>query len=54
MKRVPVIDLLSSRHPEATPESLELLVGGAGTLQMKRAPERTRLIRNFEELHMGE
>mgnify|MGYP001821069775 FL=1 len=39
---------------EATPESLELLVGGAGTLQMKRAPERTRLIRSFEELQMGE
>ncbi|MGD9356798.1 MAG: MerR family transcriptional regulator [Chromatiales bacterium] len=37
---------------EATPESLELLVGGAGILQIKRAPERTRLIRSFDELQM--
>ena len=54
MKRVPVIDLLSSRHPEATPESLALLVGGAGTLQVKLASERICLIRSFEELQMGE
>ena len=33
---------------------LELLVGGAATLQMKRAPERIRLIRSFDELQMGE
>ena len=37
---------------KATPESMELLVGGAGTLQMKRAPERIRLIRSFDELQM--
>jgi methanogenic corrinoid protein MtbC1 len=39
---------------DATPESLGLLVGGAGTLQMKQAPERIRLIRSFDELQTGE
>lgn len=35
---------------EATPESLELLVGGAGTASIKRVPSRIRLVRRFEEL----
>ncbi len=35
---------------EATPESLELLVGGAGTANIKRVPQRIRLVRHFEDL----
>lgn len=35
---------------EATPESLELLIGGAGTATIKRVPERIRLVRRFEDL----
>lgn len=35
---------------EATPESLELLVGGAGTANIKRVPQRIRLVRRFEDL----
>jgi MerR family transcriptional regulator, light-induced transcriptional regulator len=35
---------------EATPQSLEILVGGAGTSNLKRMPRRIRLIRHFDEL----
>ena len=35
---------------EATPTSLQLLVGGAGTATIKRLPERIRLVRRFEDL----
>ena len=41
---------LLSELLEATPNSLDLLVGGAGTAHIKRVPERIRLIRNFREL----
>ncbi|MEJ2316424.1 MAG: MerR family transcriptional regulator [Gammaproteobacteria bacterium] len=41
---------LLSELLEATPDSLDLLVGGAGTAHIKRVPERIRLIRNFREL----
>ena len=35
---------------EATPESLDLLVGGAGTATIRRVPQRIRLVRSFREL----
>jgi DNA-binding transcriptional MerR regulator len=35
---------------EATPESLKLLVGGAGAAHIKRVPQRIRLVRSFREL----
>jgi DNA-binding transcriptional MerR regulator len=35
---------------DATPESLDLLVGGAGTACIKRVPARIRLVRNLTEL----
>lgn len=35
---------------EATPESLDLLVGGAGTATIRRVPQRVRLVRSFREL----
>jgi DNA-binding transcriptional MerR regulator len=41
---------LLSELLEATPDSLDLIVGGAGTAHIKRVPERIRLIRNFREL----
>mgnify|MGYP001823858822 CR=1 FL=1 len=35
---------------EATPESLKLLVGGAGAAHIKRVPQRVHLVRSFREL----
>ena len=35
---------------EATPQSLEIIVGGAGTSNLKRVPPRIRVIRRFDEL----
>lgn len=35
---------------EATPDSVEILIGGTGTLHLKRVPQRVRLIRNFNQL----
>ena len=35
---------------EAIPETLEVLIGGAGALHIKRPPKRVRLIRKFSDL----